>query len=245
MDIALAGLREKYSILDEYVLLCPGPDARVCPPPTRSYSMYRELLKSGICFFPHPLVVEALRERIYVLFGHCYFGVLNKWRTESLSSDFFPYVPLLLKRKHACIYAPGELMNSKNVMMRKCNMNCQRVYELEWELEELKSNFALLGNRCQLAKSFHDAKERELADIASKVPSLEKVEDDKERDLQKKLLKHAGLERVLGLVINKEGCLNPYLLKGVYERFIRTTHMRTLFICWMLIVVQKVVQDLI
>lgn len=34
-DIALAGFRDKYSIPDEYVLLCPGPDGRACSPPTR------------------------------------------------------------------------------------------------------------------------------------------------------------------------------------------------------------------
>lgn len=79
-------------------------------------------------------------------------------------------------------------MNSKNVIMRECNVNCQCVYELEPELEELKSYFALLGEQCQLAESSHSSKKRELADIAGKVPALEKAVDEKERDLQKVLL---------------------------------------------------------
>lgn len=118
-----------------------------------------------------------------------------------------------------------ELINAKNAMMREHDMNPQRVYELETELKELESNFASLGEWCQLAESFHDAKERELANIVSKVPLLEVAADEKERDLQKKLLKCFGLQRLLGLVINREGRLNSHLVRGICERLIWTTHM--------------------
>lgn len=72
-------------------------------------------------------------------------------------------------------------------------------------------------------------KEHELADIASKGPSLEAVVDEKERDVQKVLLECTSLEWLLGLVINREGCLNPHLVRGIRERFVLTTHVRTLF----------------
>lgn len=79
-------------------------------------------------------------------------------------------------------------MNAKNAMMRERDANHRYVYELETELKELKSNFASLGEQCQLAMSSCDARERELTDTASKVPSLEAAIDEKERDLQKALL---------------------------------------------------------
>lgn len=72
----------------------------------------------------------------------------------------------------------GELINSKNTMMLQRDPNQQRVYELEAELKELKLNFASLGERCQLAESARDAKERELADVAGNVPSLEASVDE-------------------------------------------------------------------
>ncbi|KAI5657140.1 hypothetical protein M9H77_25933 [Catharanthus roseus] len=200
-DIALAGLQDKYSILDECVLLRPGPDARPCSPPPWCYC-----------------------KRVYFLFGRSYFGFRNGWRAESLDSDSFPCTSLQSKRKCASVVAP-ELINAKNAMMREHDMNPQRVYELETELKELESNFASLGEWCQLAESFHDAKERELANIVSKVPLLEVAADEKERDLQKKLLKCFGLQRLLGLVINREGRLNSHLVRGICERLIWTTHM--------------------
>lgn len=60
-NIDLAGLQEKYLILDEYVLLRLDLDARACSPPPGYYSVYEEHLKSKICFPPHPLVIEVLR----------------------------------------------------------------------------------------------------------------------------------------------------------------------------------------
>lgn len=60
---------------------------------------------------------------------------------------------------------------------------CQRVYELEVELKELKSNFATLDEQCYVAESARDAKEWELADLASKVPLLETTIDEKDKDL--------------------------------------------------------------
>lgn len=47
----------------------------------------------------------------------------------------------------------GELMNSKNTMMREYNEKRQHVYKLEVELNELKSHFASLGEQYQLAES--------------------------------------------------------------------------------------------
>lgn len=44
-------------------------------------------------------------------------------------------------------------MKSKNAMIRELDANCKCVYELEAELKELKSNFASLGERCQLTES--------------------------------------------------------------------------------------------
>ncbi|KAI5662974.1 hypothetical protein M9H77_22297 [Catharanthus roseus] len=87
---------------------------------------------------------------------------------------------------------------------------------------------------CQLAELSRDAKERELADIGKK-----------EQNLQKALLECTGLEWLLGVVINREGHLNPHLVRDICEMFIQTTHMRTLFNHWMLIVVQKVIQDFV
>lgn len=55
----------------------------------------------------------------------------------------------------------------------------------------------------------------------------------------------AKLEQLLRLVIDMEGYLNPHLVKGICERFIQSTHMHTLFYRWMLVVVQKAVQDLV
>lgn len=69
--------------------------------------------------------------------------------------------------------------------------NHQCAYELEVELKELKSNFASLGERCQLVELSRDALEHKLANIAGKVPSLEATLDEKERDLQKALLVYA------------------------------------------------------
>lgn len=48
------------------------------------------------------------------------------------------------------------------------------------------------------------AKDHELIYIAGKVPFLEAAVDEKEKDLQKKLLESAGLERLIGLVMNKD-----------------------------------------
>lgn len=53
--------------------------------------------------------------------------------------------------------------------------------------------------------------------------------DEKEQDLQKPLLEHAVLDRLIGLVINREVHLNPHLVRDMYEKFIRTTHIRVLF----------------
>lgn len=64
-----------------------------------------------------------------------------------------------------------------------------------------------------------------MADIIGKVPSLEATLDERERDLQKVLLEHVGLERLLGLVINREGHLNPHLVRDTCERFIQITRM--------------------
>lgn len=61
MEIALKGLRDKYLISDEHVVLCLGPDVRTCSPPPGCYSMYEEHLNSGITFPPHLLVVEVLK----------------------------------------------------------------------------------------------------------------------------------------------------------------------------------------
>lgn len=74
-------------------------------------------------------------------------------------------------------------MNGKNTMIRERDANQRRIYELEMEFKELKLNFASLGKQYQLAESDGDAKERELENIAGKVPSLEAVVDEKEKDL--------------------------------------------------------------
>ncbi|KAI5654085.1 hypothetical protein M9H77_31272 [Catharanthus roseus] len=109
------------------------------------------------------------------------------------------------------------------------------IFASQISFSELMKYFpTALMQRCQLAELSHDTKERELV-----------VVDEKERYLQKALLEYVSLERLLGLVINREGHLNPYLVRGICERFVQTTHMRTLFYWWVLIVVQKVVQDLI
>lgn len=68
-----------------------------------------------------------------------------------------------------------------------------------------------------------------MTDIAGKVPSLEAAVDKKERDLQKALLESARVERLLGLVMNKDSRLNPQLVRGICERFIRNTYMQDLF----------------
>lgn len=111
----------------------------------------------------------------------------------------------------------GELMNAKNMIMRERNANRQRVYELESELKELKSKFASLGKQSQLAETPRDVKKHELATIARKVLSSKAAVDEKERDLQKPLLKCVGLEQLFGLVINRECHLNPHLGR-VYAR---------------------------
>lgn len=82
-------------------------------------------------------------------------------------------------------------------------MNQKYVHELEIELKKLESNFASLGQRCQLAESGRDTKERELENIAGKVPYLEAVVNEKDNDLQKPLFEFAGLEQLLGLVMKK------------------------------------------
>ncbi|KAI5672181.1 hypothetical protein M9H77_12545 [Catharanthus roseus] len=46
-DISLTGVREKYLITDEHVLLCPGPGERASSAPLGCYSIYEEHLKSG------------------------------------------------------------------------------------------------------------------------------------------------------------------------------------------------------
>lgn len=91
----------------------------------------------------------------------------------------------------------------------------------------MKSNFASLARWYQLAELSHKVKKSELADVAGNVLSLEVAMDEKERDLQKTLLERVGSEWLLCLVINREGYLNPHLVRGICERFIRTTHMRT------------------
>lgn len=60
-DVSLAALRDKYKISDEFELLQPCSEDRVCFPPSKYYSVYEEHLKSGITFPPHRLVVELLR----------------------------------------------------------------------------------------------------------------------------------------------------------------------------------------
>lgn len=90
-------------------------------------------------------------------------------------------------------------MRAKNAMIHELDSNQKRVYELEAELNELKLNSASLGERCQLAESDHYVKDRELTDIAGKVPSLEAAFDEKEKDLQKALLESTSLERLLRL----------------------------------------------
>lgn len=76
-----------------------------------------------------------------------------------------------LKRKvHDLRLMKRELMNAKNAMMHEHDLNRHRAYELEAEFKEVKSNFEMLGEKCQLAESSCDTKEQELANIASKVP---------------------------------------------------------------------------
>lgn len=87
-----------------------------------------------------------------------------------------------------------------------------------------------MGERCQLVESSRDTKERELTDMAEKVPLVEVAVDEKEWDQQKALLERAGLERLLGLVINREGRLNPHHLIGICDQVrMDYQYMRTLF----------------
>lgn len=53
--ITLSNLRHIYAIPNEYVILCPNPDERVCFPPPSCYSIHEEHLKSGITFPTLPL----------------------------------------------------------------------------------------------------------------------------------------------------------------------------------------------
>lgn len=63
--------------------------------------------------------------------------------------------------------------------------------------------------------------------------------------MKKALLDTANMERLLGLVMGKDGWLNPQVVRGICERFIRPTHMRDLFYHWMLVAVQMIIQDLV
>lgn len=85
-----------------------------------------------------------------------------------------------------------------------------------------------------MAEFDRNAKARELADIAGEVPSLEVAVDEKEKDLKKALLDSMNAEHLLGLVMRRHGWLNPQVVRGTCERFIRTTYMKDLFYvgCW-------------
>lgn len=54
------------------------------------------------------------------------------------------------------------------------------------------------------------------------MPFLEVTADEKE-NLRKLLLESASVEWLLGLVLNKEGQLNPQLVNGICEWFIQTS----------------------
>lgn len=43
-------------------------------------------------------------------------------------------------------------------------------------------------------------------------------------------VERTGLEQFLDLVINREGCLNPHLVTGICEKFVRTTYMQSCFL---------------
>lgn len=106
----------------------------------------------------------------------------------------------------------GELMNTKNEMMRDYDAKCRRVYELEAELKELKLNFRALGEWCQVAEPARDAKEQELADLTGKGPSLEAAMKEKEKDLKRALLRRVESECLIGLM-RRGGHLYSNLVK--------------------------------
>lgn len=146
---------------------------------------------------------------------------------------------------HGLRLMKGVLISSKNEMMSDHDTSRQHVYELGAKLKKLKANIAALGNWCQVAKSTREAEERELANIAVKMPSLEAATDEKDRDLHKALLDHVEFEHLLWLLMSNDGNLDSNLVKGIYERFVRTTHMPTLFYHWMLIVIKRIIQNLV
>lgn len=134
-----------------------------------------------------------------------------------------------LEKVHDLRLMKGVLMSSKNKMMHDRDAKRQCVCELKAEVKKLKAHFAALGERCQVVESACEMKERELANIPGKVPSLEAAGDGKDRDLWKALLDRAEFEGQLGLLMSKGGCLNSNMGKGNCERFVQTTHMPTFF----------------
>lgn len=56
------------------------------------------------------------------------------------------------------------------------------------------------------------------------MPYLEALLAEKEKDLQEALVDQAAVDRLLGLVIDDSGRLNPILIRGICEKFVESTH---------------------
>lgn len=76
-----------------------------------------------------------------------------------------------------------------------------------------------------------------MAELLGKVPPLEAALEKKEKDVQAALVEWAKFEHLLRLLMSMDGYLNLNFVKGICERFVRTTHIRTFIYRWMVIVI--------
>lgn len=79
-----------------------------------------------------------------------------------------------------------------------------------------------------MVESTREAKERELGKLVGKLQSLEAVLEEK-KDLQAALVERVVSEHLLGLVMDDSSCLNPFFVRELHEKFVRTTHRRSPF----------------
>lgn len=94
-----------------------------------------------------------------------------------------------------------------------------------------------------MAESFQDVKMLEFDEL--KLPSLEAALNDKEKDIQIAFMDQAKIEHLIGLVMDSTGLLNPILIRGVYDRFLQTTHKQSILYQWLVVVMLEFVRNLV
>ncbi|KAI5671466.1 hypothetical protein M9H77_11830 [Catharanthus roseus] len=95
----------------------------------------------------------------------------------------------------------------------------------------------------QVAESSQDVKMLEFDEL--KLPSLEAALNDKEKDIQIAFMDQAEIEILIGLVMDSTGLLNPILIRGVYDRFLQTTHKQSILYQWLVVVMLEFVRNLV